>query len=115
MVRFGWLRRRGAPWREARALRLLIEMRDRRQAILALADSHGARQIRVCGSVARGQEGPRSDIDLLVRFDPGRTLLDLVGLSQDLEDLLGRPVDVADDRALHPELASRLLKEAVSL
>jgi hypothetical protein len=83
-----------------------------REAILALAVQHGARDVRVFGSVARGEEGARSDIDLLIRLDPGRTLLDLTGLSQGLEDLLGCKVDVVTEGGLYHRLRDRILAEA---
>lgn len=69
-------------------------LRSRRDEIVRVAAAHGASNVRVFGSVARGSAGPRSDIDLLVDFEPGRTLLNHVGLWRDLEALLGRSVDV---------------------
>lgn len=69
-------------------------LRARRDEIVRAAAAHGASNVRVFGSVARGSAGPGSDIDLLVDFEPGRTLLDHVGLWRDLEALLGRSVDV---------------------
>lgn len=65
-----------------------------------MAADHGASNVRVFGSVARGSAGPESDIDLLVDFEPGRSLVDHVGLWRDLEDLLGRPVDVVSSGGL---------------
>jgi predicted nucleotidyltransferase len=70
----------------------LLEMR--RDHILRAADKHGARNVRVFGSVARGEVGPASDVDFLVKMDQGRGLLDLSALVVDLRDLLGRKVDV---------------------
>lgn len=69
-------------------------LRSRRDEIVRVAAAHGASNVRVFGSVARGSAGPGSDIDLLVDFEPGRTLLNQVGLWRDLEALLGRSVDV---------------------
>jgi predicted nucleotidyltransferase len=86
-----------------------------RQEILDLAARHGARNVRVFGSVARGDDQPDSDIDLLVDVEPGRTLLDIIGLEQDLERLLGRKVDVLTDVGLSPYLQRRILAEAASL
>ena len=86
-----------------------------REAILRLAATHGARNVRVFGSVARGEAGVESDVDVLVSMEPGRTLLDLIGLSQDLERLLGRRVDVVSDGGLSPYLRDRILAEAVAL
>lgn len=77
------------------------------------AASHGARNVRVFGSIARGEAGATSDVDLLVEMEPGRSLLDLVGLWQDLEDLLGDHVDVLSDRDLSPHLRDRITAEAV--
>lgn len=86
---------------------------DRRDAILALAERHGARNVRVFGSAARGTAGDGSDLDLLVELEPGRTLLDHVALKQDLEELLGIEVDVVTEAALHRSMRDRVLAEAV--
>jgi hypothetical protein len=86
-----------------------------RDDILALAARHGARAVRVFGSAARGRPRPESDVDLLVSFDEGRSLLDLVALKQDVEDLIHRPVDVVTDRGLSPHLRDHVLAEAVPL
>jgi predicted nucleotidyltransferase len=61
---------------------------------------HKRRSVAVFGSVARGEDGPRSDIDFLVEFEPGSSLFDLMGLQDDLSELLGRPVDVVSEGAL---------------
>ena len=76
---------------------------------------HGAGNVRVFGSLARGEGNEDSDLDLLVTLGEGRSLLDLVGLKQDLEDLVRRPVDVVTERALSPHLRERVLSEAVPL
>ena len=76
---------------------------------------HGARNIRVFGSAARREVAADSDIDLLVEMEPGRSLLDLVSLWQDLESLLGTQVDVLSDRGVSPHLSERILAEAVPL
>jgi uncharacterized protein len=73
-------------------------LKDKREAILQIAAKHGARNIRVFGSVARGEADDQSDIDFLVDMEPGRSLLDLGGLLMDLQDLLGRNVDVVTER-----------------
>jgi predicted nucleotidyltransferase len=86
-----------------------------RAEILTLAKSHGARDVRVFGSLARGEGSDGSDLDLLVTLGKGRSLLDLVGLKQDLEDLVHRPVDVVTEQALSPYLRERVLSEAVPL
>jgi predicted nucleotidyltransferase len=89
--------------------------RERRAAIIDLARRHGARNIRVYGSVARGQANDGSDLDLLVEWEPDRSLLDLVGLKQDLEDLLGVTVDIGSERGLHWFIRDEVLREAVPL
>ena len=86
-----------------------------RRTILDLATRHGARNVRVFGSMVRGDARPNSDIDLLVEIEPGRTLLDLIALEQDLEELLGRPVDVLTDGGPSPYLQKRILAEAAAL
>jgi uncharacterized protein len=86
-----------------------------RAEILTLANSHGAKDVRVFGSLARGEGSEGSDLDLLVTLGRGRSLLDLVGLKQDLEDLVHRPVDVVTEQALSPYLRKRVLSEAVPL
>ncbi len=86
-----------------------------REQILALAASYGASNVRVFGSVARGEAGPDSDIDFLVALENRRSLLDLVGLWQDLEDLLGREVDVVTEGGLKERMRERVLREAVPL
>lgn len=88
-------------------------LRERRAEILALARKHGASDLRVFGSVARGEADDRSDLDLLVRFDEGRTLLDQIALSQDLEQLLGVHVDVLTEGGLSPYIHDQVMREAV--
>jgi uncharacterized protein len=94
----------------------LEEVRSRyRDQIVAAAGRRGARNIRVFGSVARGDQHSGSDIDFLVDFEPGRSLLDLTGLWLDLEEVLGCKVDVVSGRGLKPRLASEVMRDAVSL
>ena len=93
----------------------LHEIRQKRELILNVAARHGARNLRVFGSVVSGQERPDSDLDLLVEFDLGRSLLDHVALVQDLEDLLGQRVDVVTEKALHWYLRDRVLRQATAL
>ena len=88
---------------------------QRREEILRLAASRGARNVRVFGSVARGDADERSDIDFLVDLEPGRSLLDLGGLNLDLERLLGFRVDVVSSRGLRDRVRERVLREAVAL
>lgn len=88
---------------------------EKRDDILRLATAHGARNVRVFGSVARGEADAASDIDLLVDLEPGRGLLDLGGLLMDLQALLDRPVDVVTERGLRERIRERVLREAVPL
>jgi uncharacterized protein len=90
-------------------------LKDKREAILQIAAKHGARNVRVFGSVARGEADEQSDIDFLVDMEPGRSLLDLGGLLMDLQDLLGQNVDVVTERGLKPRIRERVLHEAVAL
>jgi hypothetical protein len=85
---------------------------EKRDEILAISARHGARNVRVFGSLARGDARPDSDIDLLVDLEPGRTLLDHVGLWQDLEELLGRRVDVVVEGGINRHVRERILAEA---
>ncbi len=92
---------------------LTTEMLTRhRVTILRLARRHGARDVRVFGSVARGEATPDSDLDLLVTFEPSRSLLDRIALIQDLEDALGVPVDVVTENGLHPLIRDEILRQA---
>lgn len=88
---------------------------EKRDEILRLAARHGARNVRVFGSVARGEATVDSDIDLLVELEPGRTLFDLGRLIMDLGDMLGRKVDVVEADSLHWYIRDRVLREAVPL
>lgn len=90
-------------------------LRFKRAEILRLAQDHGARNVRVFGSVARGEARAESDIDFLVEMDSGRSLLDLIELSLDLETLLQRKVDILTDKGLSPYLEQRIHAEAVPL
>ena len=94
-------------------LRMLRE--EKRAAVLDVAKRHGAANVRVFGSVARGEATPESDVDLLVEWEPGRSLLDHAGLVLDLQDLLGAPVEVGTERSLHWYVRERILAEAVPL
>jgi len=83
--------------------------------VLRIAASHGARDVRVFGSVARGEAKPGSDLDLLVNLDPETSLLDLIALKQDLEDMLGCQVDVLTEASLSPYIREQVLQETVRL
>lgn len=91
------------------------QLEQQREAILRIAAKYGARNVRVFGSVVRGAETAYSDIDLLVDLEAGRSLLDQVGLKQELEELLGRSVDVVVEGGISPYLEERILSEAVPL
>lgn len=91
------------------------QLTELRAAIRAAAAACGARDVRVFGSVARGEEAEASDVDLLVTLEPGRTLLDLARLEVRLEDLLGRHVDVVTEAGLREPVRSAALREAVSV
>lgn len=90
-------------------------LQSKRKAILEIAARHGARNVRVFGSVARGTARRGSDVDFLVDMEEGRSLLDLIELGQDLEELLQRKVDVLTDGGLSPYLEQRIYAEAVPL
>ena len=90
-------------------------LKARREDILRLAAQYGARNVRVFGSVARGEAGSGSDVDFVVAFDPDRSLFDHGGLLMDLQELLGCKVDVISERGMRPRVRERILKEAVSL
>jgi predicted nucleotidyltransferase len=90
-------------------------LREKRSAILQIAAKHGAHNVRVFGSVARGEADEQSDIDFLVDLEPGRSLLDLGGLLMDLQELLGQNVDVVTERGLKSRFRDRVLNEAVAL
>lgn len=83
--------------------------------ILRVARSHGALSVRVFGSRARGEQSADSDLDLLVSMEPGRSLLDVIAIRQDLEDVLGYSVDVVTEGGLSPYLRERILAEARTL
>jgi len=93
----------------------LAGLRQRREEILGCAAEHGARNVRVFGSTVRAESSAGSDVDLLVEMEAGRSLLDLVGLWQDLEDLLGVHVDVLSERGVSRHLRDRIAAEALAL
>ena len=89
-------------------------LKPKREAILRIAARYGASNVRVFGSVARGEAGPKSDVDFLMELSPGRGLA-LMGLWLDLEDLLGRKVDIVEEENLHWYIRDRVLQEAEPL
>jgi hypothetical protein len=90
-------------------------LREKREDILRIAAKHGATNVRVFGSVARGAADEKSDIDLLVTIEKGRSLLDHAALWIELEEFLGCKVDVISDKGLKPRIRERVLDEAVPL
>ena len=90
-------------------------LKDKREEILRIAAKHGAHNVRVFGSVARGTADAQSDIDLVVAFEPGRSLLDHAALWLELQELLGCKVDVVSERGIKPRIRHRVLDEAVPL
>jgi len=94
-------------------LRELVQ--TKRREILDAAGRRGACNLRLFGSVARGDFRTESDVDILVQMEPGRSLLDMCGLSLDLERILGRKVDVFTERSLKDRIRARVLKEAIPL
>jgi predicted nucleotidyltransferase len=93
----------------------LAEVRTVRREIFAAAARSGATNLRIFGSVARGEAGPNSDLDVLVDLQPGRSLLDLGSFLMDLQDLVGRKVDVVTEDSLHWYIRDRILQEAEPL
>lgn len=90
-------------------------IKEKRKEILQITTNYGVENLRLFGSVARGEAGPDSDVDILVTLQSGRSLLDLIAVKQDLEDLLGCRVDVVTEAAISPYIRQRVLKEAVPL
>ncbi len=90
-------------------------LKERRTEILRIAAKYGARNIRLFGSVARGEAIQDSDVDFLVDLEPGRSLFDLGGLLMDLQELLSCKVDVVTEKGLRPRIRDRVLKEAKPL
>ncbi|MGI8549948.1 MAG: nucleotidyltransferase family protein [Dehalococcoidia bacterium] len=88
-------------------------LKAKRDEVLRVAEANGAQRVRVFGSVVRGEARPNSDIDVLVDLEPGRSLLDLVAIKQELEDLLGRTVDVVTEAGISPYIREQILREAV--
>ncbi len=88
-------------------------LKEKREEILRIAARHGARNVRVFGSVARGEADAQSDIDLLVEFEPDRSLLDHAALWLELQELLGCKVDVVSEGGVKARIRDRVLREAV--
>lgn len=103
------------PVRHVKYVPIAYLIKTHREDILRLAETHGVRNVRIFGSVARGEETRTSDLDLLIDLDPDRSLLDHVGFVQDMEDLLGVRVHVVTEKALHSLMRETVLDNAQSL
>ena len=90
-------------------------LKQKREEVIRLAEKHGAYNVRVFGSVARGEAGPQSDVDILVAFGSNRSLLNQAALIRELAELLGTKVDVVSDNGIKPGIRERILKEALPL
>ena len=90
-------------------------IREQRETILRVAAKHGATQVRLIGSVARGDARPDSDVDLLVMWQQGTSLLDQAALKLELEGLLGRKVDIASDGWVKPSIRESVYRDAIAL
>lgn len=91
------------------------ELKAKKSTIIQAAAKRGVREIRLCGSVARGEAGPNSDVDFLVEFEPSRSLLDQGGLLMDLQEILGCRVHIISEGSLQPRYRERVLREAIPL
>jgi hypothetical protein len=98
-----------------KSIRCLEDFELTKLNILIGGNGAGATVPRLFGSVARGEEHSHSDVDILITLNPERTLLDIIAIKQDLEDLLGCSVDVMTEAALSPYIRERVLQEAVKL
>lgn len=101
--------------RSAKDMNSIESVQQHRPEILRIAAEHGAHNLRIFGSVARGEADDESDIDFLVEVEPGRSLLDLGGLQVELQELLARRVDIVTERGLKARVRERVLKEALPL
>lgn len=90
-------------------------LKEKREEILCIAARYGAHNVRIFGSVARGEAGPESDVDFLVQFEPGTTLLSHAALVRELESLLDYKVEVVSERGLRRRIQGRVMREAVPL
>ena len=96
-------------------MNLQERLQEKRAEILALAAKYGASNIRVFGSVARGEADADSDVDFLVEMQPGRSLLDMGGLLMELQELLGCRVDIITEKGLRRRIRQQVLGEAIPL
>ncbi|MEN8264397.1 MAG: nucleotidyltransferase family protein [Nitrospirota bacterium] len=90
-------------------------IKNRREEVINIARKYGAKNVRVFGSMARGEESADSDLDIIVEMEHGSSLLDIIAIKQDIEELLGRKVDVVTEASISPYIRDAVLKEAVNL
>ena len=90
-------------------------IKSKREEILNIAQKFGAKNVRIFGSMARGEENPESDLDIIVEMEKGSSLLDIIAIKQDIEELLGRKVDVVTEASISPYIRNTVLREAVNL
>lgn len=93
----------------------LSKLKDRRKQILEIATVHGISDIKIFGSVARLEECENSDIDLIVSFEEGRSLFDLIRFKDEMSQLLDRPIDVVTKQSIHATIRDDILHEAIEL
>ena len=96
-------------------MRIDETLKEKRNQILTIAMQYGAGKVRIFGSIARGEGKRDSDLDILVELESGRSLLDIIAIKQDLEDLLDCKVDVVTEAALSPYIRDEVLSQVVSL
>ena len=103
------------PTKRTTSAKKSLSIAKLRPVVLRVAREHGARNVRIFGSFARGEQRKTSDVDLLVTMPKESSLLDLAGLKVDLEEALKRRVDVIPDDSIKPILRDRILSEARTL
>ncbi len=91
------------------------EVERRRSLIGSLARAHGVRSVALFGSAARGADSPASDLDFMVELERGRSLVDLIGFAEDLQDLLGRKVDVVTRAGMKPRVLAEASRDAIQI
>ena len=91
------------------------ELKQKREEVISIAKRNGGRNVRVFGSLVRGDSGVSSDVDFLIELEPGRSLLDIIAIKQELEEFLGLKVDVVTERAVSPYIRNEILSQAISL
>ena len=91
------------------------ELKQKRAEIISIAERNGGRKVRIFGSLARSDSGMDSDVDFLIELEPERSLLDIVAIKQDLEDLLQMKVDVVTESSVSPYIRREIVRQAISL